>query len=73
MIGNFSRYIHIKKNSQPLIKELKDFQREVVSLKSRGFSAKEIGKFIEKSEDNVRVILLRSRKQLASCLGGYLE
>jgi len=26
MIGNFSRYIHIKKNSQPLIKELKDFQ-----------------------------------------------
>ena len=54
---------------QRCMEELKDVEREVVSLFGRGFSYKEISEFVGKSEGNLRVILLRSRKQLAECLG----
>ena len=59
----------LKKDIDRCIAELKPAEREVVSLFGRGFSYKEISEFVGKSEGNLRVILLRSRKQLAECLG----
>ena len=61
----------IEKDLERCLGELKALEREIISLKGRGHSYKEISEFAGKSENNLRVIMLRSRKQLATCLEGY--
>ena len=60
----------LKRDIERCLEELKDLEREIVSLKGRGFSYQEISEFTETSEANLRVILHRSRKQLHTCLEG---
>ena len=60
----------LKKDIERCLGELKELDREAVTLKGRGFSYKEISEFTDTTLGNLRVILHRARKQLHICLEG---
>ena len=59
----------LKRDIERCLEDLRELDREIVALKGRGFTYQEISEFVGKSKGNLRVILLRSKKQLAECLG----
>ena len=60
----------LKRDIEMCLERLKESEREIVALHGRGFSYSDISSFIEKTQQNVRVILHRARKDLHECLEG---
>ena len=60
----------IKDDLERCLEELKEIEREIVGMLSKGFGYKEICEDIGYKEGHLRVVAHRSRKQLADCLEG---
>jgi len=60
----------LKRDIDMCLERLTESAREIVALKGRGYSYSDISAFTEKTEENVRVVLHRARKDLHDCLEG---
>ena len=60
----------IKDDLERCLEDLKEVEREIVGMLSKGIGYKKICEDIGYEEGNLRVVAYRSRMQLADCLEG---